>query len=387
MGLHRSRASPREDWLWRIVFQTDRYTSLMINRPYSVTDAQCNITCNGSAPDPMAKSYDPMTILAILVGKVLDNRQIPNASSYSSVLEIDRELNFFGSQMPAEPWKIDPSDKRKSRGTRFRVVGGHITHFIFFQAKLILHFPWMLKSTTDPDLEYSRTSCVEAARGILRLFQVRGGLQLAEAVRPYKSSPEDFIGFIAAATLILCQAGYGPLWEDPTQLQEDQGLVCSADQIYRRTPTKAARQISSVLQKMNRLREGHGGIESAPTKLLIPFLGDVMIPGREKIIHNVYHEPPSLINTSMAPSFCNGSCFQIAPVRDVVQQSVYVPNALMGNNLQPALEPESTIPVVDDPAFLPTQQAWSSLQNTDFLHSSQVLGFCFETQISRTLTT
>jgi hypothetical protein len=249
-----------------MLFQTDRFISLMMGAPYAVSDTDCN-----SSP----KVGKHMLRLAVLVGKVIDHTKSPGLTSYLSVLETDKELIDFSSQMLKDPWRHPPrhmplpKTSRKSPEVELPVL-------IFNQARLMLHLPWMLKSLTEAGLEYSQSGCFEAARAIIQLF--KDNRLTDDHFSGSKCAPIDLITFVAAATLCLGQFGYAPGTEDASVSKRDEELIESAMAGFKRMRTIIASQSIENLHDLIKLQNEWSRGESVPSKISIPLIGEVIIP-------------------------------------------------------------------------------------------------------------
>jgi hypothetical protein len=263
-----------------MVFNTDKFLSLVVHSPTMRNDFQCTITFDQNEPKLNSTNpFDGMSRLAAISSKVLDITR-SKTPAYSLVMQVDQELNVFGHQIPSEPLSIPAvpiTSKDKEQGrARQKLAGENLMKLQFHQARLMLHMPYMLRSITEPGMEYSRTSCLEAARNMLLLFQSHRRSEVVEKLSSFRTSPTDWIGFIAAATLIIGQIGNV---ESARQFAEDRSLVDSTIELYRRMPTMLAGQSARELLGLSQLRDNPSRDRRKPTKITLPVFGDIVIPG------------------------------------------------------------------------------------------------------------
>jgi hypothetical protein len=252
--------------LWNMLFQTDRFLSLMLGTPYALADTDCN---------PSSKIEKTIQRLAVLVGKVIDHTKNKQSISCSSILEIDKDLRNFYSQLLTDPRRHPPPPLSLSN-TSLKGPEVELPILFFHQALLMLHLPWMLRSLNDTSLEYSRSCCFQSARAILLLFQESRvtNSRLSEN----KCAPIDLVAFVAAAILCLGQFGYAPTTDDASHVTGDNVLIHWVMGGFKRIRTQIASESIENLNELIRLRDEWGRAESVPSKISIPFLGEVLIP-------------------------------------------------------------------------------------------------------------
>jgi hypothetical protein len=252
--------------------------SLLLNQSYDI-DCKVNITVSGEdATNRSVNLEDDMMRLAELVGKVLDITNKGTTTAYSKVLAIDLELNHFGSLMPLGPWEADAPLSKPPEKLGIKAMEMAIKRMIFFHAKLVLHLPGMLKFSTNLNFTHSRSSCLEAARYLLRFFQLMHKSELPWPAIKHRCSPHNLLGYAAAVAIILGQMGLVSSPEDPHQIQTDEALVKYAIETFHSMSTKIAEQSSSILKQLIQLRDRQANGEPVPTTLTIPLIGKITVP-------------------------------------------------------------------------------------------------------------
>lgn len=206
---HRSSA----EVLWYKIVSWERYLSLLLGLPVGsaghefASDAAC---ADDTPLDRLEKSH------AVLTALIIDRNQDHHLHSrdlarqqtnYAATQDIDLKLETAARAMPPGWWD-EPWD------TTARVLC-QIHHFTL---ALMIHVPYMLRDLASPRYDYSKTTCVHAARALLRRY---GSLRAHSCCRRV-----DFAGLVAGMTLCLSYLGRrrGETW-DRALVQEDAELL------------------------------------------------------------------------------------------------------------------------------------------------------------------
>ena len=119
MGLHKVRVNGRQDMIWWAIFQTDRFSSLMLGTPYSISESHCNMGFRGKDLRADFTPFGFICRLALIVGKVIDQLHSLSDAPHTLAMAIDQELNCCTAEMPAEFWIRElyaPKDLGKANG-------------------------------------------------------------------------------------------------------------------------------------------------------------------------------------------------------------------------------------------------------------------------------
>jgi hypothetical protein len=309
MGLHRTRINIRQDFVFWGLFQFDRFCSLMLGSPPLLNDIHCNLTFKGKDLPLVMSNNGFLTRLAIVAGKVLDRVQSSKDLTFTSLLSVDQEITRLGSQMLPEFWQLEhvaPLDF--AAGVRW--MDKSIGQIMYFQTRMVLHLPYLLRSVTSPGFEYSREACVESAREVLRIFQK---IRSASNSCHNKVKGVDFIALIASTTIVMGLIGgirpNSQQYDNIRQRQLDQqdwDLLEDTLQTYRRAETQAFGRIASqarrVLERLTEFRDPrHKPDETA--KIVIPFFGTITVQrGAFRSADDSTPYPPSTPVTSSGAS-------------------------------------------------------------------------------------
>jgi len=224
--------------------------------------------------------------MAPLMTKLIDRNQSPTTVPYSVTLNIDRELDELFSTTESSWWTAErlPGTTVEEHFDRLQA------QFFHYQAKVLIHMPFMLRSSADKIYQYSHTATLDAARMMVRYFATLRG---ADAVGPHICKLLDFQAFTAAMLLLLNICGYNshtrgtvPRQPDLEQDQEDSALIDHTIRLLRTAANEpggvVASQCAKALEMLGKVRSGicpqskkDGAQESV--QIAIPYFGTISI--------------------------------------------------------------------------------------------------------------
>ncbi|KAF6812029.1 C6 zinc finger domain-containing protein [Colletotrichum musicola] len=213
MGLHRrnpvdvvvldpeTKASP--SIMWHRVTCQDRYLALMLGLPAA--------TAKTAIPKPIVRLPEQCSIeyLERVHGQVMGCITIRNEESdadgdVTTTMSIDKAMQEAAHIMPANWWLLQTRRRRGNPGASETVeniedvlrVLSQITHFNLL---IMLHIPYMLRSTPGDTYSYSKAACVNASREVLaRYIKFRCMNQVS-----FRCRSIDFAAFVACLTLTM----------------------------------------------------------------------------------------------------------------------------------------------------------------------------------------
>jgi hypothetical protein len=134
-----------------------------------------------------------------IAGLILARNQEDYIHSFSTTQIIGEKLEGLAEQMPSTWWEIPsniPHSRTQEASTQFERVMCQIWHF---ELVTLLHLPFMLRAANNRRYEYSRISCLDACRNLIKRWA-----SIRETKRTfYFSNLLDFEAFTAATTLLL----------------------------------------------------------------------------------------------------------------------------------------------------------------------------------------
>lgn len=284
--------SPERDSIWWVLYQGDRFISLLLGLPYNIVDAHCDLEIKGPMADHTKNPFPFLVGIARLAGKVIDRNQGPSHASYSGALDLDAELERLSTQVPPDWWDtntleqalVDVHRPDGAAKLRERVL----SQIAYQQIRVYLHLPFMLQSANNPRYDYSRTTCLSAAREMLRLYHL---LRAGTGQPLYECKAVDFLGFTASILVLLGLLGYGRMGAIPNPVQEevDWRMIEISMDIFRRASNekggKVAAQSYTVLEQLSMARNSGCDPSKCPSgvsaKVVIPYFGTISVrPGQ-----------------------------------------------------------------------------------------------------------
>lgn len=192
------------EYLWyRIVF-ADRTTCMMLGLPQGSSDT--------SMTSPAAMALESAEgrlerVQCVLSARLLArNDSVPNGDDYQGAKELDLELQKAAKMVPGKWWLIPSLTKVASDPVALFWAALRLARQLYhFHLLIQLHLPYMLRashpclSEEGRNYEYSKATCVTAAREVLNRFvDYRSFNRVAFCCRTI-----DFYGLMAALTLLL----------------------------------------------------------------------------------------------------------------------------------------------------------------------------------------
>ncbi|ETS76234.1 hypothetical protein PFICI_11621 [Pestalotiopsis fici W106-1] len=209
MGIHRpnnrtqvevidpstTKSNTRHMW-WRIRF-LDCHLSLMLGLPQSGGSDVNSLTSDAlfSNDTPMGRLERMHCVIASKISE--RNESTSNIPDVEVTREIDVELQKTARSLPSKWWlapsmDVTPEDTLRETQRLF----SQVLHYNLLNQ---LHLPYMLRSTTNRNYEYSRITCVNASRELLSRFIILRSSNRAA----YSCRIVDFLALMAAMTLLL----------------------------------------------------------------------------------------------------------------------------------------------------------------------------------------
>ncbi|KAJ9134331.1 Fungal transcriptional regulatory protein, N-terminal [Pleurostoma richardsiae] len=209
MGLHRPSSPPikkldpssRVDakHIWFRIIYTDTYLALMLGLPLGYYDTSF-------ASGPVMQVDTPMGRLERMHGVVAMKLLQRNNSVYmdckegwQTTHELDLEMQKVARSMPSRWWTVPQLGDIKDKANLFPDTLRLLNHFYHYNLLNQLHLPFMLRSSSDNKYDYSRVTCINAARELLVRFIAFRSVNLVA----FCCRGVDFFAFIASLTLIL----------------------------------------------------------------------------------------------------------------------------------------------------------------------------------------
>ena len=297
LGLHRlSTRRPKQPdmdyyrqlMVWTHLVMGDRYLSLILGLPYSVAEIFVHSAMAEAAAvaQESAAGEAYLARMAPLMTKLIDRNQSPTTVPYSVTLNLDREMDELLSTTPKSWWTTDrlPETTIEEHFDRLQA------QFFHYHAKVLLHMPFMLRSSADKLYQYSHSVTLDASREMIKYFDALRG---AESLGPHICKLLDFQAFTAAMLLLLNLCGYNshsrgtvPQQPDLEQDQEDSAHIDRTITLLRTAANEpggvVASQCAKALDMLGKVRTGacdHSRKEAQTEtcQIAIPYFGTISI--------------------------------------------------------------------------------------------------------------
>ncbi|KAL8900432.1 MAG: hypothetical protein Q9207_005704 [Kuettlingeria erythrocarpa] len=286
LGFHRQSyrgqdaATVTRKTIWLSIFQVERFLSLLLGYPSACIDAHYESLLSGEKDD---KSLDPQRFavrLSMITGQIINRNQDPNSMTVAMTLKIDQDLEESRKILSSDWWNTVPGPEVGVG----EVFDTFLAKTFFHNVRMLLHLPFMLKSSADRRYEYSRIAALESSREMIESYHC-----LRHPARPLVSvcNVIDFQVFTAAMLLIIDLLGIS---ESPSSvnMESDSG---DWDLIYRlmsdlqkavkgeesRGNNGVTAQALTVLEDLVKARSHESQVPNETYQAVIPYFGKIRI--------------------------------------------------------------------------------------------------------------
>ncbi|KAJ5620665.1 hypothetical protein N7510_004649 [Penicillium lagena] len=312
-GMHVSTRTPRPSdalyerrlKLWCSLVTSDRSLSLILGMPYVVTDAFIlpQVEQRLAMKDvPAPEQY--VLRAGIITGHMIDRSHDPAKASLSTTLKLDQDLLDAVALLPNSCYDASPCSQE---GKPFHE---HVPlQFMSNLLRAMLHLPFMLKSSSNSQYQYSHETAIRCARLGLGHYK-----SLRSIGSPYLCKVTDFLAFILA--LLLLTHVYGNSEESPNhdkeQDQRDFALVGETIEILRCASSEcggsvAAESATILEQIFNACNPSSTDWKSfahsnRTCKITIPYFGTVTVGPGSKLLRKFWDNMSGpMLGASSAP--------------------------------------------------------------------------------------
>ena len=169
LGFHR-QTFDREDVatttrrsIWLAIYRMERFLSLLLGYPSACLDQHFEGLLAGDISDPTYSRQCFNVKLSVITGQIINRNQDPKNMTIAATHKIDEDLEVARLMLPAEWWRA-PSESDTPNADSFEKF---VSKTFFHNIRVLLHLPFMLKSTTDRRYEYSRIAALESSRDMI----------------------------------------------------------------------------------------------------------------------------------------------------------------------------------------------------------------------------
>ena len=290
LGLHTWPKSPkpsetaslRRQSLWVALYQCDRFLSLLLGLPYAVAEMPSSRLGNQTNNGPTLTGERYLVSLSNIIGHIIDrNSEPPSNNTLPSTIKIEGEMTDLAALMPNEWWVNDT----KEDAVKEQIYSRLIPQFWHYQARTLLHLPFMLKAATDRRYEYNKIAALESAREMLQRYRL---FRPAQGFNSTVCKVVDFQVFTAAMVLVLnlLSLSQSSTVRDQQEAAMDEELICTTHDLLHRasceTEAGVTTQATKALKMFCKARADPCPVGQKSAKIVIPYFGTVVFgPGKD----------------------------------------------------------------------------------------------------------
>lgn len=270
------------------LFETDRSMSLILGLPYAVddnfNDKYASRILSSGGGDIVTRMRALKRITSIAAGHVNDRNAASSESSASTTLQIQQTLDNAYYAMPAEWWSV-PTHANNFGDPQ--LTHEHLmAQLWFYQVQTLLQLPFMLRASTDPLFEPSRTACLQAIRQLLKIYIT---LREHATLSTYTCKCEDFQGMVGAIILMVALLQYSSQDIEPcdSSFEQDLELLDATKLVFEYASSQQGGSIAKQgLQILNTLGAFLHNDDNSPTSdkqpprtatLFVPYFGTISV--------------------------------------------------------------------------------------------------------------
>ena len=281
--------------LWKALYHTDRFVSLLLGLPYAAPDIPCTMPNEGAPAMPdsyfTSNAYAaviPLTErpyllkLASIIGHVIDrNQSLPSEDTLPQTVKVEGELTALAAWMPSSWWDLKNIPKEDVPDQLYIRL---LPQFWHHQTRTLLHLPFMLRAATDRRYEYNRIAALESAREMVQTYII---FRPSQGFSSCVCKVVDFQVFTAAMVLVLnlLSTSQSSSARDQEDAVKDEELVTITHDLLHRasleTEGGVTTQAARALKMFCRARADRCPADQKSARLVIPYFGSVIFePGK-----------------------------------------------------------------------------------------------------------
>jgi hypothetical protein len=194
LGLHQNRLSMEAIRMWWTMYFTDRQLSLMLGRPYGISEKHCYLPPTARAGKPIGPRWtfaDIMMQAAHVSGKIIDHVQSAELEDAAhGIVRLEQELGHLVAKIPDDDPDAEGVQESQMGPGRSVWMEKHMSLLLICQCYLSLYIPYLSESSQNSEYAYVQDRCIQNARNFLyhyRLFH-QSVRKLTHKYREYDDS-------------------------------------------------------------------------------------------------------------------------------------------------------------------------------------------------------
>ncbi|CAF9922629.1 MAG: hypothetical protein GOMPHAMPRED_002629 [Gomphillus americanus] len=281
-----STSGPKRRAIFWALFSGDRYFSLVLGLPYSLTDQQCDIISVTESMELPTIGPKMMDELSNLGGRLIERYQDPELVSLETTMKLDRQLQELKKHLPSLD-QLNPHDPSISFEDIYdRAI--IVTYFNYIRA--LLHLPFMLKGW-DSTFDHNRKITLESSREMLQAYVC---LRTSLDGDYINCRIIDFQIFLVCLVIIINSIAFEPFVatrsaSDALQLEKDWELVLDVKKLLEsaeKGSTGSAIAQDSAIETLDLLLDCRNRCpdeEKDFKQISIPYFGTITIQPRDEV--------------------------------------------------------------------------------------------------------
>ena len=277
-------AGPKRRAIFWALFSGDRYFSLVLGLPYSLSDQQCDIVSMTESMELANVGPKVMYELSNLGGRLIERYQNPELVSLETTMRYDKQLQELKKHLPSLD-QLNPHDPSIS----FEDIYDRVIILTYFNyIRTLLHLPFMLKGW-DSTFEHNRKISLESSREMLKAYSC---LRTSLDGEYINCRFINFQIFLVCLVLIINSIAFEPFVatrsaSDAAALEKDWDLVTSVKKLLEsdeKGSTGAAKAQDSAIETLNLLLDCRNRCpdEEDSKQISIPYFGTITIRPRDE---------------------------------------------------------------------------------------------------------
>ncbi|KAK2051263.1 hypothetical protein LY76DRAFT_676194 [Colletotrichum caudatum] len=281
------RTMPTSRLLWHRINFCDRYLSLLLGLSAgsqdtsSASDEEC--LARDTAMERLEKRY------SVIALRIIERNRAPAGDAFAITQSVDCELEDAARAMGRAWWEIPPLPTRAVDSPADVGNMSHLMLQIHHHTLLImLHLPYMLRSQANSRFDYSKSTCLESSRAVLKRCVIfRTANDVAFSCRHI-----DYSSLTASMTLLLGHLNRPPgVREEDWRRQRDEDralaetVVAKMETLAHLNDDRLSCESASIIRQLLPIVDCCGGGAEPPCfpgearnlQLTIPYLGVINI--------------------------------------------------------------------------------------------------------------
>ncbi|KAK1998389.1 hypothetical protein LX36DRAFT_33685 [Colletotrichum falcatum] len=277
---------PASPTLWHRINFCDRYISLLLGLPAGSQDGSFmseELLARDTPMERLEKKYSGIAL------RIIERNRAPAGEAFAITQSVDCELENAAKAMGRTWWEVPFLPERPDEPVDMCTLSHLMLQIHHHTLLIMLHLPYMLRDKTNSRFDYSKTTCLESSRAVLkRCIIFRTANDTAFSCRHI-----DYSSLTASMTLLLGHLNRPPgvREEDwPRQRSEDRALaetvVAKMEELALLNDDRLSCESADIIRKLLPIVDcWSGAAEPAPgfagearsLRLTIPYLGVINI--------------------------------------------------------------------------------------------------------------